>query len=105
MSVFLTPDLKPFFGGTYFPPEDKWGRPGFKTVLARIAELWQRDRETLARSGDELIRRLQEITAVGGAKCKPDATVFEAACRQFASIYEPTYGGFGSAPKFPRPLI
>jgi uncharacterized protein YyaL (SSP411 family) len=105
MSVFLTPDLKPFFGGTYFPPEDKWGRPGFKTVLARIHELWQRDREKLARSGDELVKRLQEMTAVGGAQGRPDATVLDTAFKQFASIYEPSYGGFGGAPKFPRPSV
>ena len=45
MSVFLTPELKPFFGGTYFPPEDKYGRPGFPTVLQRLAEAWEKDRE------------------------------------------------------------
>ncbi len=102
MSVFLTPDLKPFFGGTYFPPEDKWGRPGFKTVLTRINELWQRDREKLARSGDELIKRLRELTTVG-AQGQPDAASLDAGYAQFKSLYEPTYGGFGSAPKFPRP--
>ncbi|MDW8466087.1 MAG: thioredoxin domain-containing protein [Chloroherpetonaceae bacterium] len=47
MSVWLTPDLKPFFGGTYFPPTDRWGRPGFKTLLLKIAESWEKDRENI----------------------------------------------------------
>src|SRR5215203_4024622 len=63
MSVWLTPDLKPFLGGTYFPPADRGGRPGFKTVLNRIADGWKNDREGIVKHGDEVAKQLQEFAA------------------------------------------
>src|ERR1700739_1680739 len=62
MSVFLTPDLKPFFGGTYFPPSSKWGRPGFKEVLAEIVRAWRDARQRLVESADRILDRLREAT-------------------------------------------
>src|SRR5213082_2793446 len=65
MSVFLTPDLKPFFGGTYFPPKDAHGRPGFATLVQRIAQLWRERRPDLERSGAEVIEALRRATSAG----------------------------------------
>src|SRR5438094_5754044 len=62
MSVWLTPELTPFVGGTYFPPEDRYGRPGFATALRRIAEAWNKDRERIIESSRDLIQRLRKDT-------------------------------------------
>lgn len=104
MSVFLTPDLKPFFGGTYFPPEDKLGRPGFPTVLRRLAEAWKTDREGVVTAASNAITALKEYTAntpqAGGVGKDEIKAGYEALARSFDS----ELGGFGSAPKFPRPV-
>src|SRR5437660_1943660 len=63
MSVWLTPDLKPFIGGTYFPPEDRHGHPGFKKVLTGIAEAWKRDREKISEQGGKIVEALRESQA------------------------------------------
>jgi uncharacterized protein YyaL (SSP411 family) len=62
MSVFLTPDLHPFFGGTYFPPQDAYGRPGFKTVLQRISEVWRTRREEVSAQSADVMRQLAEMS-------------------------------------------
>jgi uncharacterized protein YyaL (SSP411 family) len=66
MTVFLTPDLKPFFGGTYFPPEDKWGQPGLKRVLNKVAEAWKSDREHIVASWYKFFSNLPGPIAVSG---------------------------------------
>jgi uncharacterized protein len=105
MSVWLTPDLQPFVGGTYFPPEDRYGHPGFKKVLQRIADAWKQDREKVASSGERIVEVLRQ-----SQKPDPDAigaiddSVFEAACQQFERVFDPVEGGFGNAPKFPHPV-
>lgn len=105
MSVWLTPDLKPFFGGTYFPPEDKFGRRGFPSILKTIAQAWQSDREKIIASSTEVTRRLQEYTQVkGGSAAGLEQAWLDKTCDQIKSSYEPRYGGFGGAPKFPRPV-
>jgi uncharacterized protein YyaL (SSP411 family) len=101
MSVFLTPEGKPFWGGTYFPPEDRWGRPGFKTVLRSIGEGWKTKRQDLLRSGEALTRAIQ-ASAESGSSAPLTSAVLETGVRQFAQQYDGTHGGFGSAPKFPR---
>ena len=63
LNVFLTPELKPFFGGTYFPPDNRHGRPGFLQVLQQIAELWRERRGEIAASADEIHARLEAATA------------------------------------------
>jgi uncharacterized protein len=104
MSVWLTPDLTPFVGGTYFPPEDMGGRPGFKSVLTRIAEAWEIDRERIVASATDVMARLREATAAA-----PDATMaleralLDQGYAQIRASYDPRHGGFGGAPKFPRP--
>ena len=105
MSVWLTPDLKPFFGGTYFPPEDKFGRRGFPSILKTIAQAWQNDREQIIASSTVVTRRLQEYTqAKGSGAGELEQAWLDKTYAQIQSSYEPRYGGFGGAPKFPRPV-
>ncbi len=100
MTVFLTPDQKPFFAGTYFPPEDRWGRPGFPTLLKKIAEYWDKDHEGVVAQAATLTARLQD-----GSHAPSPTTVGEAeldmAVTQFAEDFDSKFGGFGGAPKFP----
>ena len=100
MTVFLTPERRPFFAGTYFPPEDKWGRPGFRTLLDRIAELWTADRAAFLRRAQQLTEALEEeARTVAPGAITPDA--IGAAVQQLAQSFDSQYGGFGGAPKFP----
>ncbi|MCW5795951.1 MAG: DUF255 domain-containing protein [Nitrospira sp.] len=100
MTVFLTPDQKPFFAGTYFPPTDRYGRPGFPTLLKKIAEYWEKDHDGVVAQAVNLTARLQE-----GAHAPSPTTVGEAeldvAVTQFAEDFDARQGGFGGAPKFP----
>src|SRR5438046_2311986 len=105
MSVWLTPDLKPFVGGTYFPPEDRYGQPGFKKVLERIAAAWKQDHEKIAGQGASIVEALREAqTAQPAAAEKIDAKILSVAYEQFSRNFDARDGGFGSAPKFPRPV-
>ena len=106
MSVFLTPDLKPFFGGTYFPPDDRHGRPGFLQLLEQIANLWRERKMEIAASADELHARLELVTARDAKENSPlTPAVLRQALEQFKAAYDSTNGGFGGAPKFPQPSI
>jgi uncharacterized protein len=104
MTVFLTPDLKPFFGGTYFPAEDKWGQPGLTKVLKEIAEAWKTDREKIVAGSDKIVRQLQSAVEVAGSAEKVSDSVTGKAYEEFASQFDEKFGGFGDAPKFPRPV-
>ena len=106
MSVWLTPDLMPFVGGTYFPPEDRWGQPGFVKVLERIAAAWKKDREKISEQGSKIIAALDQSTAGGTAEPGPKLgrKNLDAAYQQIARSYDAHEGGFGVAPKFPRPV-
>ena len=105
MSVWLTPDLQPFVGGTYFPPEERYGQPAFPHVLEKIAAAWGRDSEKIAAQGSRIVDALRE--AQGAHRTAPgsiDLAVFDAAYEQFSSNYDAKEGGFGNAPKFPHPV-
>ena len=104
MSVWLTPDLKPFVGGTYFPPEDRYGQPGFKKVLERIATAWKENHEKIVEQGGKIVTALRESQAGAPSESKIDAKILDAAYEQTARSYDPREGGFGNAPKFPRPV-
>lgn len=102
MSVWLTPELKPFLGGTYFPPENRGGLPGLKVVAKRVAGMWRTDRETVLRKSSEMLRemaveaaRAQNVRELAAADLRQQG--FSAANRSFDS----EYGGFDGAPKFP----
>ncbi|KAJ8363621.1 hypothetical protein SKAU_G00124520 [Synaphobranchus kaupii] len=107
MSVWLTPDLRPFIGGTYFPPKDSGLRPGFKTILTRITEQWRRNRRTLESSGERVIAALKKSNAIAASADDippPAITVAKRCFLQLANSYEEEYGGFNDSPKFPSPV-
>jgi len=106
MSVFLTPDLKPFFGGTYFPPDARHGRPSFLQLLEQIAGLWRERKMEVVASADELHARLELITAREAKSDIPlTPELLKRAAQMFKEAYDPVNGGFGGAPKFPQPSI
>jgi uncharacterized protein YyaL (SSP411 family) len=107
LSVWLTPDRKPFFGGTYFPPSSRWGRPGFLEVLAELARAWREERPRLLESASGIVDQLREMTGADqvagdrGPVAGRDAV--ESGIDAFAKAFDRRHGGFGGAPKFPRP--
>jgi uncharacterized protein len=107
MSVFVTPDLKPFYGGTYFPPTSRWGRPGFADLLGEIARVWREDRGRVETAATELLDRLRAVTGSGGPSGAESeiagADALDTALEQFTIAFDSRRGGFGEAPKFPRP--
>jgi len=103
LTVFLTPDLKPFYGGTYFPPEDRWGRPGFSTVLKSIRGEWEANRQRIVTSSDQLAKALQTELGSRAQDVRPlDELTLKTAYHQLGARFDSTHGGFGSAPKFPQ---
>jgi uncharacterized protein YyaL (SSP411 family) len=104
MSVWLTPDLKPFVGGTYFPPEERYGQPGFKKVLERIATAWKESHDNIVEQGGKIVAALRESQWASKSEGQIDAAILDAAYRQIDRSYDPKEGGFGNAPKFPRPV-
>lgn len=127
MSVWLTPELKPFYGGTYFPPTSRWGRPGFVDVLQELARVWRDERPRVLAAAEELTERLREATQAAtqadqraeesplvlvtsdptprAARARPiaDAEALIDGANQFRQAFDARHGGFGGAPKFPRP--
>jgi len=103
MSVWLTPDLKPFYGGTYFPPSSKWGRPGFVDILQEIGRVWRTERGRVVESADALTVRLRSMEQSAPSADVPTAAALERTVQQFRDAFDPRNGGFGDAPKFPRP--
>ncbi len=103
MTVFMTAERKPFYAGTYFPPQDTGGRPGFPRLLRSIRDAWERDREQLLESADAFTSRLQD--AVSRSEGDEDVTpeLPTQAVQRLRSAFDPTWGGFGGAPKFPSP--
>ncbi|MFZ4680928.1 MAG: thioredoxin domain-containing protein [Terrimicrobiaceae bacterium] len=104
MSVWLTPDGKPFFGGTYFPPEDRYGRVGFPGLLQQIAQIWEKDRARVEQEGSRVMEALSEPgkDAAGEAFQKNEMPLRRGS-DSLARSFDEAEGGFGSAPKFPRP--
>src|SRR5205085_5270418 len=102
-SVFLTPEQKPFWGGTYFPPEDREGRPGFASILGDLAETWSGWRAEVEAAEDRLAGALRQME--GGrqfvAKGPLGPEIAERALEELAQTYDRHHGGFGGAPKFP----
>jgi uncharacterized protein YyaL (SSP411 family) len=102
LSVFLTPDGKPFYGGTYFPPKDMYGRPGFERVLLSIADAWKNRRQELVDSSQKISEVLASLTEPT-EKETLSADMLQAGFDYFRATFDATNGGFGSAPKFPQP--
>jgi hypothetical protein len=103
MSVWLTPELKPFYGGTYFPPESKYGRPGFSDILQEIARVWKAERGKVVDSAEALTLRLRSMEQAAPSAEIPGAAALEKTVQQFRDAFDSRNGGFGDAPKFPRP--
>ena len=104
MSVWLTPSLEPFYGGTYFPPTSRWGRPGFIEVLEEVARVWQAERPKVLQSASSIVERLRTLgDARAETRSCPATGVLDAAVHEFAATFDRRRGGFGDAPKFPRP--
>ena len=112
MSVWLQPDLKPIVGGTYFPPDDRYGRRGFSTVCHAVADAWKNERAKVEAQGERILAALRDYTrqevaptAPGGAGLAPEmSAVLTEAGLALAQSFDPDWGGFGDAPKFPRPV-
>ncbi len=105
LSVWLTPDLRPFYGGTYFPPETRWGRPGFLQVLEQIAAAWQTKQEKIIESSMRIEEEIQTAVSFSSSGTVPAASAAETAYQSFRRSFDARYGGFGGAPKFPRPAV
>ncbi|NNL30625.1 MAG: thioredoxin domain-containing protein [Gemmatimonadetes bacterium] len=103
MTVFLRPDGAPFFGGTYYPPEPRPGMPSFRQILTAVAEAWRERREQVDEGTARLVEALVRSATAGSPRRVGHALV-ERACRVLADQYDPVYGGFGAAPKFPQPV-
>ena len=105
LNVFLTPAREPFFGGTYFPPDNRHGRPAFLQVLQQVQQLWQTRRAELANSAADIRARLEQLGVtqepLSGVLLSP--AVLRNAGALFKGSYDPRHGGFGQAPKFPQP--
>jgi uncharacterized protein YyaL (SSP411 family) len=104
MSVFLTPDLEPFFGGTYFPPQDRHGMPGFPRVLSAIAEAYRDRRDEVVEQGRQLGAHLREQMEVPPGRTDVERSQLDGAVARLAASFDPEHGGFGGAPKFPAPM-
>jgi uncharacterized protein YyaL (SSP411 family) len=105
MSVFLMPDGKPFFAGTYFPPKSVQGRPGFRDLLEKINKIWQQDRDKIEDSAKHITETLVKENSVLSQKGDVGEQIIHQGFNQAAASYDPVYGGFGKAPKFPRPTM
>src|SRR5438093_164977 len=103
MSVWLTPELKPFYGGTYFPPTSRWGRPGFVDILQEIAKTWHADRVKVVQSADALTGELRSLERAQISASVPGPEALARTVTQFREAFDRRHGGFGDAPKFPRP--
>ncbi|MEK6258382.1 MAG: thioredoxin domain-containing protein [Planctomycetota bacterium] len=104
MSVFLTPELKPFFGGTYWPPSARWGRPGFREILAGVHDAWQNRRDAVLAQADELTGHVVSIAASTVESSPLNEEILRSAMRSLIRSADRVHGGFGSAPKFPHPM-
>lgn len=103
LTAFLTPDGRVFYGGTYFPPEDRYGRAGFKKVLRIIAETYQKEPEKVLQNAEEIQRIVSNSLARRSEKIALTESLLEEALNSIGREYDARYGGFGTAPKFPHP--
>ncbi|HUY17943.1 MAG TPA: thioredoxin domain-containing protein [Candidatus Binataceae bacterium] len=105
LTVFLTPEGEPFFGGTYFPPVDRQGMPGFGRVLAAIAQAWNEQPETIGKNVASMVQALQGLSAIEPSDGEPRAQLAQIAARALAGAYDSVNGGIGGAPKFPNSFV
>jgi uncharacterized protein YyaL (SSP411 family) len=107
MSVWLTPELKPFFCGTYFPPDSRYGRPGFKDLLQRVHDVWEGNHDGVLAQAGKIVETINQYSIIGtnDSPNRPlDDAPLSAGFDQFRISYDAVHGGFSMAPKFPRPV-
>jgi uncharacterized protein YyaL (SSP411 family) len=105
MSVFLTPELKPFYGGTYWPPTGRHGMPGFDQILTAVVDAWKNRRDQAITAADQLTAEIQKVgVSAGGHAGDLSLDLISGAVNQLARSFDSTFGGFGQAPKFPHPM-
>jgi uncharacterized protein YyaL (SSP411 family) len=103
LSVFLTPDLKPFFGGTYYPPVDRYGLPGFRSVLSNVLKIWLNNKSEIDNVAEKIFSNLQKKDV--SSSYQLSSFPLDAAYAVLVSQFDSIYGGFGSSPKFPTPSL
>ena len=101
LSIFLTPDQKPFYAGTYFPVLDSYGRPGFGSICRQLAQAWKEKPKDVEKSAESFLYALQKTEKIT-TPSKLERTLLDEAAMNLFQLGDPTYGGFGSAPKFPN---
>ena len=104
MTVFLTPEGNPFFGGTYFPPDDRHGLPSFKKLLVAVADTWEQRRAEVEKQGQELTRAMNPLSLLRPSVDPIGDGILTDALRVLKETFDPVHGGFGSAPKFPQSM-
>jgi uncharacterized protein YyaL (SSP411 family) len=104
MTVFLTPDGKPFFGGTYFPPTDRGNTPGFPRVLLSVAEAYRQQRDQVGQQAERIVGFIQQQAQVSASQTALDPSLLDDAVETLAARFDQEYGGFGGAPKFPQAM-
>jgi uncharacterized protein len=106
MNVWLTPDLKPFVGGTYFPAKDSSGQPFFRKILLQIADEWKMRQDRIVSSSEKIASQLQQfVQSSTSAGQTVNRDILQKAYNELAQSFDSKYGGFGNAPKFPRPVV
>ena len=105
MSVWLTPERKPFYGGSYFPPEDRYGLPGFKTIILSIARLWKNDKSKIIDSSGSFFNSLDQFSGKNPTALPGENEAQKSCFGWLENNYDSRFGGFGGAPKFPRPVL
>ncbi|MEP7039015.1 MAG: thioredoxin domain-containing protein, partial [Acidobacteriota bacterium] len=104
LNVFLTPDKLPFFGGTYFPPVNRYNMPSFQRVLSSVAEAWRDKRDELLDSANHVLGEIRRVGSVEFSGAELSKEILDAAFASFEKYFDRTNGGFGGAPKFPSPM-
>ena len=104
LNVFLTPELEPFFGGTYFPPQSRYGQPAWPALLLRVSELWAEKRPQLRADAAKMAEALRQNAAGAGRRAAPQAAWLDAGYQALSAAFDPQHKGFGGAPKFPMPV-
>jgi uncharacterized protein YyaL (SSP411 family) len=104
MSVFLTPEGQPFYGGTHFPPVRRYHMPSFKEILASVARVWREDRKGILESAEQITAHVRKIAIPTSVLDRIDPGTLEQASLALAQGYDWKYGGWGQAPKFPQPM-
>jgi uncharacterized protein YyaL (SSP411 family) len=105
MTVFLTPEGVPFYGGTYFPPEDRYGMPSFQRLLAAIAELWEQRQQEAHEQGQKLMEHIGAISRLAPSNDPITDVLLRESFRVLRQTFDTEWGGFGDAPKFPQPMV